>query len=145
MRAATAHPCRPAARAPTPVPRPCTAVPHRRTAPRSWKNHWIVRYAGLVLFTVATSLLGFLASFAALTRGAGRTHDAALRGVVGAPVAFFAANAPGSVLNRFSGDQRAVDDDLPETLVDLWAGLMTQASNFVSRRPAGRRAEAGRR
>jgi hypothetical protein len=74
---------------------------------------------------------GFLCSFAALTHGASATHDAALAGVLAAPISFFASNPPGAVLNRFSGDQRAVDDDLPETLVDLWAGLTSQIAGFV--------------
>jgi ABC-type multidrug transport system fused ATPase/permease subunit len=72
-----------------------------------------------------------MCSFAALTHGASRTHNVALAGVLRAPLSFFAANAAGSVLNRFSGDQRAVDDDLPETLVDLWAGLHSQVAGFV--------------
>jgi len=103
----------------------------RTFIPVDWHAHWVVRYSGLVALTVASCISGFLLAFAALTRGAAATHAAALHGILHAPLSFFYANAAGSVLNRFSGDQRAVDDDLPETLVDLWAGLMAQATSFI--------------
>ncbi len=103
----------------------------RTFLPTTWHHHWVVRYAGLVAIVTGSALAGFLLAFAALTRGAAATHRAALRGVLRAPLSFFSANAAGSVLNRFSGDQRALDDDLPETLVDLWSGLMTQLMSFV--------------
>ena len=84
-----------------------------------------------MLITIATCVGGFLLAFASLAAGAAATHDAALRGVMRAPLAFFAANPPGAILNRFAGDQRAVDDDLPETLVDLYASLMAQIASFA--------------
>jgi hypothetical protein len=102
-----------------------------KALPLAWKGHWVVRYALLTAITVVTALCGFVLAFYALIHGAGRTHDEALFGVLRAPLSFFSANAAGSVLNRFSGDQRAVDDDLPDTLVDLWAGLMGQVASFA--------------
>lgn len=97
-----------------------TAMPILQTW---WLGHWADgRSVDPFLAVIIYGLLGTLVllfSFSEKLVWLGRTasagirlHDAALRGVLGAPLRFFDATPMGRILNRFARDMEAVDDHL---------------------------------
>lgn len=86
---------------------------------------WIGVFGGL---TAATAIMGGLrASFGlGVCITASKTlHDTALTHVFRAPIAFFDMCPLGRILNRFSKDLGAIDDQMPYTILDFFNCVLT--------------------
>lgn len=77
--------------------------------------------AGLLL---AASLARAWLFFGRALRGASALHADAAARLLRAPLAYFHANPAGRILNRFSKDQGALDEQLPAVLFDALQALM---------------------
>jgi ATP-binding cassette subfamily C (CFTR/MRP) protein 4 len=99
-----------------------------------WLNHWaeeskadqennlnlnVSVFAGLVVWTLLVAVSAAFLYFNFMIKAATNLHDSMISSVVGAPIRFFEANPLGRILNRFSRDQSAVDEQLPMTSFDF--------------------------
>jgi ATP-binding cassette, subfamily C (CFTR/MRP), member 1 len=95
------------------------------------KTYWIWGYgcmaAGILTVSVIRSLLFFSSTLGASTQ----LHSAMASRVLRAPLSFFHANPAGRVLNRFSKDQGAVDEQLPQVAFDALQALMGVLGAFI--------------
>jgi hypothetical protein len=76
--------------------------------------------ACVLLISVARAFLFFWCALRAATS----LHDDAAAAVLRAPLAFFHTNPTGRVLNRFSKDQGAIDEQLPQVAFDAVQAMM---------------------
>lgn len=74
----------------------------------------------VLLISVARAFLFFGASLRAATA----LHNDAAAAVLRAPLSFFHTNPTGRVLNRFSKDQGAIDEQLPQVAFDAVQAMM---------------------
>jgi ABC-type multidrug transport system fused ATPase/permease subunit len=87
-------------------------------------SKWVATYGAFAGAILAISLARSLGFFAAALRGASSLHAAAAARLLSAPLAFFHATPAGRILNRFSRDQGALDEQLPTVAWDaLQAGM----------------------
>ncbi|GLG99920.1 Putative multidrug resistance-associated protein [Gryllus bimaculatus] len=81
-------------------------------------------YAGIIGAVVVLSLVRSFVFFKVCIRASQRLHDAMFYCVTHAKMRFFNTNPSGRILNRFSKDMGAVDEILPQCMVDtLQIGL----------------------
>ena len=80
---------------------------------------WPALYGALTLAATVVSVLRAVAFFLAAVRASATIHADAFTRILAAPVSFFDVNPSGRVLNRFSKDVGAMDDQLPWVLFDF--------------------------
>ncbi|XP_033742885.1 LOW QUALITY PROTEIN: multidrug resistance-associated protein 5-like [Pecten maximus] len=90
-----------------------------------------VYLATLLAICVFTALKGIIAS-TVMVKASGRLHNRALGKVMKAPMAFFDANPPGRILNRFSRDLDESDVFLPNLLDLLLQTMLLIIMSLVS-------------
>jgi len=83
------------------------------------QNTYIYIYAGLVVSVIITNVLRSVSFFSYSLKIGINFHDAMFSSVVRAPVKFFDDNPSGRVMNRFTKDLGACDENLPPTLFDM--------------------------
>jgi ATP-binding cassette subfamily C (CFTR/MRP) protein 4 len=81
-------------------------------------------FSFLTALATVLSLVRSVLFFHVCLRAATTVHDAAVRRVVASPLAFFARNPLGRILNKFSSDLGQVDETLPTTLFDCFESLV---------------------
>ncbi len=92
-----------------------------------YQNRYISVYAALGLVQgLANLILSIVMSLSTL-KASRKLHDAMLKNVIRAPMAFFDTTPIGRIINRFSKDISACDSTLPQ-LIGQW---MFFASNFL--------------
>jgi len=108
----------------------------------SWLAWWTTHKAESVRFFLL--VLAFLGTAAALmtflrtlvtarggVRAAGTLHERLLEGVLQAPMSFFERTPTGRILNRFGKDTEAIDQHIPNTLMEALACLFTIGATLV--------------
>ncbi|KAG5894559.1 hypothetical protein JTB14_021541 [Gonioctena quinquepunctata] len=92
----------------------------------------LVIYSCLLLLTVFTAASSHIAFFRHCMRASIRLHNAMFGKIVYSSMRFFNTNPSGRILNRFSKDIGAVDENLPLTFVDtVGVGLLVVSITFV--------------
>lgn len=87
---------------------------------------------GLLGTTVLMFSFGEKMVWLGRTASAGiRLHDAALRGVLGAPLRFFDSTPMGRILNRFARDMEAVDDHLSWNIEQSFKSIAQTVGSLV--------------
>lgn len=84
-------------------------------------------YSGITVATVIITLVRSFTFFIACMRASINLHDAMFASITRATMRFFNTNTSGRILNRFSKDMGAVDELLPNALVDC---LQVSCSNI---------------
>jgi ABC-type multidrug transport system fused ATPase/permease subunit len=101
----------------------------RSTVAESLPENFVLIYTLLG----ASTALNFAFCFFAIAFGclvASRAlHDAALHGIVSAPLSFFESNPSGRIMNRFSSDIQSLDIGMVDVLVNLILSATTLAQN----------------
>ncbi|RMZ52713.1 hypothetical protein APUTEX25_000832 [Auxenochlorella protothecoides] len=92
---------------------------------------WIWGYAIMVSCVLAISLVRAQLFFHYTLVASSAMHHAMIERVMRAPLSFFHTNPTGRVLNRFSKDQGAVDDQLPTVAFDAIQAAMIVLGCFV--------------
>lgn len=85
----------------------------------------------MVLTLLAISLARAQLFFVLTLRAASALHEDMISRLLRAPLSFFHTNPAGRVLNRFSKDQGAVDDQLPVVVYDALQAAMQVLGAFV--------------
>ncbi|XP_015609770.1 probable multidrug resistance-associated protein lethal(2)03659 isoform X2 [Cephus cinctus] len=86
----------------------------------SWlsRNACIYIYSALTIFTIVITLIRSISFFAMCMRSSRQLHNRMFRSVTRATMRFFNVNSSGRILNRFSKDLGAVDELLPNAMID---------------------------
>lgn len=103
-----------------------------------WSTHqpfestrFLVGYLALgVIACAATYLRTLLVAMRGLRAGT-RFHTNLLRSVLAAPMSFFEGTPVGRILNRFSRDMEAIDQQIPRSLLDSLGCVFTIVSTLV--------------
>ncbi|CAH0406117.1 unnamed protein product [Chilo suppressalis] len=91
-----------------------------------WKEQGLHRDGFVLVFgviTIATIIIALLRAFSFFSlcmRSSIKLHDKMIEYVSGSPMSFFHANPSGRILNRFSKDMGAVDELLPQAMIDCF-------------------------
>jgi ABC-type multidrug transport system fused ATPase/permease subunit len=94
-------------------------------------SYYLGVYAGLGIFNSLVVLArSFFIVWAGL-KAAVSLHDAMLVRVMGSPLSFFDTTPTGRILNRFSKDMYAVDENLPRTLTSSLSTLFACLSVII--------------
>jgi len=95
------------------------------------RAYWVWGYAimacSVLIISIARAQLFFRSSLRASTA----MHDAAFARLLRTPLSFFHTNPTGRILNRFSKDQGAVDEQLPQVAFDSLQALMMVVGAIV--------------
>ncbi|XP_069129777.1 ATP-binding cassette sub-family C member 5-like isoform X2 [Argopecten irradians] len=117
-------------------PSPSSVVPTENEEAGILDFYLSVYLASMLAIMVFTSLKGIIAA-TVMVKASGRLHNRALDKVMKAPMAFFDANPPGRILNRFSRDMDEGDVFLPnlldmllQTSLLILMSLVTSAINL---------------
>ncbi|KAL3427034.1 hypothetical protein PVAG01_00542 [Phlyctema vagabunda] len=94
--------------------------------PRQRTAYYLGGYAGFQGGGVLTiAILAWLICNAVIVSSGTKLHRVLLKAVMSAPMSFFATTDAGVIINRFSQDMLLIDTELPISLLDLVAGLLT--------------------
>lgn len=88
----------------------------------------------LALLGTSAAMLTFIRTFYTAQRGvraASAIHNQLLKGVLKAPMSFFERTPSGRILNRFGKDTEAIDQYIPNTLLDALTCLFAIASTVT--------------
>lgn len=93
---------------------------------------FLVIYAGFtVAYMVFNMVLFYVANVLAAVRGARHMHDRLLDNLVRQPMAFFDVTPVGRIINRFSTDVDAIDENIIWNLIDVVYCLVAIAGTLV--------------
>ena len=112
------------------------------TGSDSWLAWWTKNQnVGVATFLLIFAALGLIAAALTFTRtfytaqrgvhAASNIHDQLLNGVLKAPMSFFERTPTGRILNRFGKDTEAIDQYIPNTLLDALTCLFAIASTMT--------------
>ncbi|KAF9124123.1 hypothetical protein BGX30_001100 [Mortierella sp. GBA39] len=95
-------------------------------------TEFLVIYAGFTLAYMAFNMvLFYVANVLAAVKGARHMHDRLLDNLVRQPMAFFDVTPVGRIINRFSTDVDAIDDNIIWNLIDVVYCLVAIAGTLV--------------
>ncbi|MEY4064324.1 MAG: canalicular multispecific organic anion transporter 1 isoform, partial [Pseudomonadota bacterium] len=108
----------------------------------SWLAWWTSnKTSSIAVFLIVMAVLGLTATlitfFRALlmarsgVKAAGSLHEHLLQGVLKAPMNFFEKTPSGRILNRFGKDTEAIDQHIPNTLMEALGCLFTIGATLV--------------
>lgn len=90
--------------------------------PNKWwdfsRDTCIYVYSGITIATVILTLIRSFSFFIACMRASTRLHDTMFKSITRATMRFFNTNTSGRILNRFSKDMGAIDELVPNAMVD---------------------------
>lgn len=92
---------------------------------------WVWGYAIMACSVLLVSIVRAQVFFRSSLRASTAIHNGAVERLLHAPLSFFHTNPTGRVLNRFSKDQGALDEQLPQVAFDSLQALMMVLGAFV--------------
>ncbi|CAG4963685.1 unnamed protein product [Parnassius apollo] len=93
-----------------------------------YRNHYVVIFGILTIATVAVALFRAFLFFSLCMKSSIKLHDQMFDCISQSPMSFFHANPSGRILNRFSKDMGAVDELLPQAMLDCFQDIYIYSS-----------------
>ncbi|KAJ0181350.1 hypothetical protein K1T71_003435 [Dendrolimus kikuchii] len=84
------------------------------------RNHFILVFGVITIATVVVALIRAFMFFSLCMKSSITLHDKMFEYISRSPMSFFHSNASGRVINRFSKDMGAVDELLPQAMIDCF-------------------------
>ncbi|XP_049888074.1 probable multidrug resistance-associated protein lethal(2)03659 [Pectinophora gossypiella] len=88
------------------------------------RNDFVFTFGIVTIATIAVALLRAFLFFTLCMRSSIRLHDQMFERISHSPMSFFHTNPSGRILNRFSKDMGAVDELLPQAMIDCFQILL---------------------
>lgn len=99
------------------------------------RNDYLFSYVSLILATVGIGLCRSLLHFSSTARMSSNLYSKMYESVIGSPIRFFDSNSIGTILNRFTSDISAADDNVPFlTYIISLVSNLDQISQLEKRR-----------
>ncbi|XP_059049388.1 probable multidrug resistance-associated protein lethal(2)03659 isoform X2 [Achroia grisella] len=88
------------------------------------RNDFVLIFGIITLATIIVALIRALIFFSLCMKSSIKLHDKMFESISRSPMSFFHANPSGRILNRFSKDMGAVDELLPQAMIDCFQILL---------------------
>ncbi|XP_075981808.1 ATP-binding cassette sub-family C member 4-like [Anticarsia gemmatalis] len=84
------------------------------------RNDYVIIFGVITLATIVVALIRAFLFFSLCMKSSITLHDQMFESISRSPMSFFHANPSGRILNRFSKDMGAVDELLPQAMLDCF-------------------------
>ncbi|KAI5642313.1 ABC transporter transmembrane region domain-containing protein [Phthorimaea operculella] len=95
------------------------------------RNDFVLIFGVITIATICVALLRAFMFFSLCMRSSIRLHDQMFESIAHSPMSFFHSNPSGRILNRFSKDMGAVDELLPQAMIDCFQIILNLVGVLV--------------
>ncbi|XP_068629128.1 ATP-binding cassette sub-family C member 4-like [Battus philenor] len=96
-----------------------------------YRNHYVIIFGILTVATVAVALFRAFMFFSLCMMSSIKLHDLMFDCISQSPMSFYHSNPSGRILNRFSKDMGAVDELLPQAMLDCFQIILNLVGVIV--------------